>query len=162
MAASSETSGPYAPLFSLVMLYVHSQFSRNPPLEAHTTECERVLFSLPIFLPITALNGVTDLFLRCSTEDSMAVVEEWMYSNTFLVDLEESFARWRLLESSLPVRPDFAPLLRFELLGSPFHSSFAYRSSTALVLAFQFSVCSFCLRFRFADVSYVSLGWQST
>lgn len=34
----------------------------------------------------------------------MAVVEEWMYSNTFLVDLEESFSRWRLLEASLPVR----------------------------------------------------------
>ena len=34
----------------------------------------------------------------------MNMVEEWMYSNTFIVDLEEAFARWRLLEASLPVR----------------------------------------------------------
>jgi hypothetical protein len=34
----------------------------------------------------------------------MNMVEEWMYSNTFIVDLEETFARWRLLETSLPVR----------------------------------------------------------
>lgn len=32
----------------------------------------------------------------------MTVVEEWMYSNVFLVDLEESFSYWKLLESTLP------------------------------------------------------------
>lgn len=33
----------------------------------------------------------------------MAIVEEWMFFNTFLVDLEETFSRWRLIESALPV-----------------------------------------------------------
>lgn len=34
----------------------------------------------------------------------MTLAEEWMYTNAFLVDLEESFGRWRLIESALPVR----------------------------------------------------------
>lgn len=52
----------------------------------------------------------------------MAIVEEWMFFNTFLVDLEESFTRWRLIETALPVCAP-VPRLLHAVITFSIHSS---------------------------------------
>lgn len=107
MATPNDLVGLYVPYLTILCLLFHcfhSHATSDVCVGDYTRAIKFLPCRVPVFPACLANSCALPIVLWYSTEDTTAVAEEWMYSNTFLVDLEESFNRWRLIELSLPVR----------------------------------------------------------